>query len=134
MNRLNIHLIGITVAIACCASLAKAQTTDNVFSTPKIRGALEYLKTTEPDTINDQIKSCEIPAPTFQEGKRAEYFKQRFNDLGLKNVRIDGIGNVIGDSFGVLHGGRLLAAGAIETLDASEEPMVQAFMRSHGGG
>jgi phospholipid/cholesterol/gamma-HCH transport system ATP-binding protein len=41
---------------------------------------------------------------------------------------------VIGDTFGVLHGGRLLAAGAIETLDASEEPMVQAFMRSHGGG
>jgi len=30
--------------------------------------------------------------------------------------------------------GRLLAAGPIETLDASEEPMVQAFMRSHGGG
>ena len=41
---------------------------------------------------------------------------------------------VIGDTFGVLHGGRLLAAGTIETLDASEEPMVQAFMRSHGGG
>ena len=41
---------------------------------------------------------------------------------------------VIGDKFGVLHGGRLLAAGTIETLDASEEPMVQAFMRSHGGG
>jgi phospholipid/cholesterol/gamma-HCH transport system ATP-binding protein len=41
---------------------------------------------------------------------------------------------VIGDTFGVLHGGRLLASGPIETLDASEEPMVQAFMRSHGGG
>ena len=41
---------------------------------------------------------------------------------------------VIGDTFGVLHGGRLLATGTIETLDASEEPMVQAFMRSHGGG
>ena len=41
---------------------------------------------------------------------------------------------VIGDTFGVLHGGRQLAAGTIETLDASEEPMVQAFMRSHGGG
>jgi phospholipid/cholesterol/gamma-HCH transport system ATP-binding protein len=41
---------------------------------------------------------------------------------------------VIGDTFGVLHAGRMLAAGPIETLDASEEPMVQAFMRSHGGG
>jgi phospholipid/cholesterol/gamma-HCH transport system ATP-binding protein len=41
---------------------------------------------------------------------------------------------VIGDAFGLLHAGRLLAAGPIETLDASGEPMVQAFMRSHGGG
>jgi len=41
---------------------------------------------------------------------------------------------VIGDAFGLLHAGRLLAAGTIETLDASEEPMVQAFMGSHGGG
>jgi len=41
---------------------------------------------------------------------------------------------VIGDEFGLLHAGRLLATGTIEALDASGEPMVQAFMRSHGGG
>ena len=41
---------------------------------------------------------------------------------------------VIGDEFGLLHAGRLLASGTIEELDASGEPMVQAFMRSHGGG
>jgi phospholipid/cholesterol/gamma-HCH transport system ATP-binding protein len=41
---------------------------------------------------------------------------------------------VIGDTFAVLHAGRMLAAGDIETLDASEEPIVRAFMRSHGGG
>ena len=41
---------------------------------------------------------------------------------------------VIGDEFGLLHAGRLLASGTIEALDASGEPMVQAFMRSHGGG
>ena len=41
---------------------------------------------------------------------------------------------VIGDEFGLLHAGRLLASGTIEALEASGEPMVQAFMRSHGGG
>ena len=41
---------------------------------------------------------------------------------------------VIGDTFAVLHAGRMLAAGDIETLDASEEPIVRSFMRSHGGG
>jgi phospholipid/cholesterol/gamma-HCH transport system ATP-binding protein len=41
---------------------------------------------------------------------------------------------VIGDGFAVLHEGRMLASGTLETLDASEEPLVQAFMHSHGGG
>jgi acetylornithine deacetylase/succinyl-diaminopimelate desuccinylase-like protein len=116
MNRLNIHLIGVAIAIACCAAAASAQTTDNIFSSPKVRGALEYLKTTEPDTINDQIKACEIPAPPFQEGKRAEYFKQRFTDLGLKNVRIDGIGNVIGERPGASASPTLVLAAHLDTV------------------
>ncbi len=41
---------------------------------------------------------------------------------------------VIGDSFAVLHGGRILASGTIEALDASDEPLVQAFMGAQGGG
>jgi phospholipid/cholesterol/gamma-HCH transport system ATP-binding protein len=41
---------------------------------------------------------------------------------------------VIGDSFAVLQEGRMLAAGTIETLDASDEPLVKAFMRAQGGG
>jgi phospholipid/cholesterol/gamma-HCH transport system ATP-binding protein len=40
----------------------------------------------------------------------------------------------IGDRFGVLHEGRLLASGTLETLDASDEPIVQAFMHAEGGG
>ena len=40
----------------------------------------------------------------------------------------------IGDRFVVLDQGRMLASGTIEVLDASEEPLVQAFMRSQGGG
>jgi phospholipid/cholesterol/gamma-HCH transport system ATP-binding protein len=41
---------------------------------------------------------------------------------------------VIGDGFAVLQDGRLLVNGPIEALDASEEPLVQAFMRAQGGG
>jgi len=41
---------------------------------------------------------------------------------------------VIGDDFAVLHEGRMLAHGSLQALDASEEPLVQAFMRSQGGG
>jgi phospholipid/cholesterol/gamma-HCH transport system ATP-binding protein len=41
---------------------------------------------------------------------------------------------VIGDDFAVLHDGRLLVHGPVQALDASTEPLVQAFMRSEGGG
>jgi phospholipid/cholesterol/gamma-HCH transport system ATP-binding protein len=41
---------------------------------------------------------------------------------------------VIGDRFAMLHEGRMLASGTLETLDASEEPLVRAFMQSQGGG
>ena len=41
---------------------------------------------------------------------------------------------VIGDEFAVLQDGRLLVSGTLEALDASEEPLVQAFMRAQGGG
>ena len=41
---------------------------------------------------------------------------------------------VLGDGFAVLQDGRILVSGTIEALDASEEPLVQAFMRSQGGG
>ena len=41
---------------------------------------------------------------------------------------------VIGDEFAVLHEGRMLASGTLAALDASDEPLVQAFMRAQGGG
>ena len=41
---------------------------------------------------------------------------------------------VIGDGFAVLQEGRMLASGTLATLDASEDPVVQAFMRAQGGG
>lgn len=116
MNKLNGYLTAAIIAAACCASAAGAQTTSDLFSAPKVRRALDYLKATEPDTTKDQIKACEIPAPTFQEQKRAEYFKQRFTELGLKNVRIDGIGNVIGERPGAGAGPTLVLAAHLDTV------------------
>ena len=40
----------------------------------------------------------------------------------------------IGDRFAVLDQGSMVASGAIEVLDASEDPLVQSFMRAQGGG
>jgi tripeptide aminopeptidase len=98
-------------------SLAKSQT---------VKSALEYIRSIEPQTIDEQVKITEIPSPTFKEGKRAEYFKQRFTELGLKNVRIDKVGNVIGERMGT--GGAnvptLVLAAHLDTVFDNQEVKV----------
>jgi tripeptide aminopeptidase len=113
-RRLKITLF---LLVVCAIDVqAQSQPTSQIFSTPGVRRTLEYLKAIEPDTISDQIKACEIPAPTFQEQKRAEHFKRRFNELGLKNVRIDAIGNVIGERPGAGAGSTLVLAAHLDTV------------------
>jgi phospholipid/cholesterol/gamma-HCH transport system ATP-binding protein len=41
---------------------------------------------------------------------------------------------LVGDDFALLHEGRIVAHGTAQDLDASDDPLVQAFMRSEGGG
>lgn len=78
-------------------AVVPGQSPETIVKLPKVRQALEFLKNIEPETIAEQIKTAEIPAPPFKEQRRAEYYKERFNELGLKNVRIDAIGNVVGE-------------------------------------
>ncbi|MBI1765080.1 MAG: M20/M25/M40 family metallo-hydrolase [Acidobacteria bacterium] len=107
-------LLSALCALFSCA--ASAQTPDQLFAAPNVRRALDYLKATEAETLSDQIKACEIPAPTFQEEQRAAWFKQRFTELGLKNVRIDRIGNVIGERPGAGGGPVLVLAAHLDTV------------------
>jgi acetylornithine deacetylase/succinyl-diaminopimelate desuccinylase-like protein len=83
---------------------------------PQVHRALDYLKTIEPETIEEQVTITEIPAPTFQEQKRAAYFKQRFTELGLRNVRIDRAGNAIGERPGAGGGPTLVIAAHLDTV------------------
>jgi acetylornithine deacetylase/succinyl-diaminopimelate desuccinylase-like protein len=120
MKLLNRYLVIVAIATAVSASAAIAQTPTETFSSHKVRRALDFLRATETETINDQIKACEIPAPTFKEQKRAEYFKQRFTELGLKNVRIDAIGNAIGERPGTGSGPTLVLAAHLDTVFPEE--------------
>ncbi len=118
MKQLGHRLITALIPLLFCLPdvHAQSQTASQIFSTPQVRRALEYIKSNETETINDQVKTCEIPAPTFHEQKRAEYFKQRFTELGLKNVRIDGIGNVIGERPGATDRPTLVLAAHLDTV------------------
>ncbi|HYW12906.1 MAG TPA: M20/M25/M40 family metallo-hydrolase, partial [Longimicrobium sp.] len=64
---------------------------------PRVRQALEHARATEPQAIEEQIAICQIEAPPFKEARRAEDFRRRLEALGLRNVRIDSVGNVIAE-------------------------------------
>ena len=66
-----------------------------------VAAALERIRREEPQLVEEQVRLCEIPAPPFKEQQRAEAYRQAFVALGLKNVRIDKVGNVLGERPGL---------------------------------
>jgi tripeptide aminopeptidase len=64
---------------------------------PAVRAALEAVRAAEPQAIEDEIRLCEVEAPPFQEARRGQMYAQMLREAGLKNVRIDAEGNVIGE-------------------------------------
>jgi tripeptide aminopeptidase len=59
--------------------------------------ALRFAREDEPRLLEDQVRLCEIPAPPFKEQARAAAYEKAFQELGLRNVRLDKEGNVIGE-------------------------------------
>ncbi len=63
---------------------------------PSVKDALEAAQRNEPKFIDEEVRICEIPAPPFHETERGRELERLFNVLGLKDVRMDKAGNVIG--------------------------------------
>lgn len=78
------------------AVLATAQTPAELAKEPSVRAALGAVRRNEPAAIEQEIAVCQIPAPPFHEGARAQELQRLFSGLGLHDVRIDKAGNVIG--------------------------------------
>ncbi|HTX54714.1 MAG TPA: M20/M25/M40 family metallo-hydrolase [Candidatus Baltobacteraceae bacterium] len=58
--------------------------------------ALAWIEAHASEVVEEAIRICEIPAPTFDEAARAAYVRSRFEALELAEVRIDAAGNVRG--------------------------------------
>ena len=83
---------------------------------PAVKAAIDAAKATEAQTIADQIRFCEIPAPSFKEDARGQELKRVFQQLGLQNVRIDKAGNVLGDYPGAAAHPHLVLAAHLDTV------------------
>jgi len=85
-----------------------------------VKTAMDRLKRREPQLVDEQIQLCEIPAPPFKEARRAEALRQLFESLGLKNVRIDRAGNVLGERGGTAAGPHLVFSAHLDTVFGEE--------------
>lgn len=86
-----------TGALSLCAALAGfGQSPAELLKDPTVRAALDAAKRNEPAAIDQEVRVCEIPAPPFHEEARGLELKKLFDGLGLKDVRIDKAGNVVG--------------------------------------
>ncbi|MEO8257003.1 MAG: M20/M25/M40 family metallo-hydrolase [Acidobacteriota bacterium] len=92
----------------------------NLLTTPAVAAALEAAKAMEGQTIDDQIRFCEVPAPPFKERARGEVLRQAFQQAGLRNVRVDRAGNVLGDRPGMAARPRLVLAAHLDTVFPEE--------------
>lgn len=104
-------------------ALSFAQTRDvggMLMADKTVVAALERAKANEPEVIAEQIRVCEIPAPPFAEEKRGLEFKNIFTKLGLSNVRIDAIGNVLGERPGKGPKPHLVFAAHLDTVFPAE--------------
>ena len=88
------------VASAASAQQDAATVGARLLQDAAIKSALANIRAAEPQTIEDQVRLCEVEAPPFKEAKRAQLYAQMFRDLGLQNVRIDKEGNVLGERRG----------------------------------
>ena len=78
--------------------------------------ALAWVDTHAAQVVEEAIRICEIPAPTFDEGERAKYVRRRFEALGLGDVTIDPAGNVRGRRPGAAPGPGLAMAAHLDTV------------------
>ncbi|MBS1856871.1 MAG: M20/M25/M40 family metallo-hydrolase [Acidobacteria bacterium] len=83
--------------LLCAVALPlAAQSPAELMDDPAVKAALDAARRNEPETLAQQARLCEIPAPPFKEQTRGLEVKRLFEALRLKDVRIDPAGNVIG--------------------------------------
>jgi tripeptide aminopeptidase len=104
------------LAIAAALSPVHAQTPAQLAARADVRAVLDTLRSDNAWTLQQQVALCEIPAPPFKETARGLAYKAAFERLGLANVRVDAVGNVIGERPGTGGGPTVVLAGHLDTV------------------
>lgn len=121
-----LRAVGYAVAMAAYAHVSAGQDSSvvsAVLTDPKVKAALEAVRSTEPQTIADQVRFCEVPAPPFKEATRGDALRRAFQEVGLRNVRVDRAGNVLGEHPGVAQAPKVVVASHLDTVFPEGTPV-----------
>lgn len=109
------------VAVACGLGIVPVEAQPSravatLLQDQAVRAALDAARAAEPATIEEQVRFCEVPAPPFAETARGDLLRRAFADAGLRSVRVDRAGNVLGDLPGASERPRLVVASHLDTV------------------
>ncbi len=89
---------------------------NSISNDPRVKNALIEIETREAETVREQFRLTEIPAPPFKEEVRAAYYLTLMKERGLEDAYIDQEGNVIGIRRGNGDGPTFLIAAHLDTV------------------
>ena len=90
--------------------LSPLATLETLAQSPSLSDIRQWI---DPERVlADTIAIQQIPAPTFEEARRAAFLADRFAALGLEDVRTDAIHNVFGRRRGIYRGAPALLVSA----------------------
>jgi acetylornithine deacetylase/succinyl-diaminopimelate desuccinylase-like protein len=104
-----------TAAFLFSAAVLPAQGTPPI-TNARVRAALDMIKADNAWTLLQQVELTQIPSPPFKETARGAEYKKRLEALGLRNVRVDSVGNVIAERKGAGSGPTVVIAGHLDTV------------------
>jgi acetylornithine deacetylase/succinyl-diaminopimelate desuccinylase-like protein len=116
-------IVMVVATVIASTATAVAQTPARVAALGKdsaVQAALESIRGSEAQTIADQVRFCEVPAPPFQETARAQLLQSVFTSIALENVRRDEAGNVLGERRGRAARPHVVIAAHLDTVFPAE--------------
>jgi tripeptide aminopeptidase len=102
-----------------------------------LHAAFAWMHNHPRDIMDWQVALVAIPGPPFGEQARTAWIAERFREVGLVDVRIDAIGNVIGalpiaDLSAKSSGNVIVISAHLDTVFPAETPLRPALTESNG--
>ncbi len=93
-----------------------SQAISKILASPGVQKAMNFLKEDDPQTLKETVFLSEIPAPAFNEEKKAKAYMELLKKTGLTDVRMDKEGNVIAVRKGSGQGPTVVIDAHIDTV------------------